>query len=97
MGSEIICHLYLRGGNPKGFGTSDEDSDEEFTEEENENEIWEEEFEEEEENEPKYINQYNPDLNGEYELNVDKWTGWIRYDRKMMKDIINGTKMVKIG
>jgi hypothetical protein len=68
--SEIICHYWLEGENPKGIGTdsSDEDDGEE------------EEIEEEiEENTPEYLEEYCPIVDN-FVLDPDKWTRWMHYD-----------------
>jgi hypothetical protein len=79
LGSEIIYHLCLRGGDPKGYGTNDDDTDEEFGDEE------EGLANEKEENEPKSISQYDPDFEDQYMIDADRWTGWIHYNGKDMK------------
>jgi hypothetical protein len=78
---EIVCHYWLKGGGPKGIGTSSSDEDEE--EEEND------QYDEEEqlmENIPEAMDQYELYF-GDHILDPEEWTGWMRYDSRCMEVI----------
>jgi hypothetical protein len=76
---EIVCHYWLKGGNPKNVGVSSSD---ESDEEEDENYLTEEE-EEIIENIPEDLDHYDWDWD-EFTIDPNKWTGWMNYDPEKM-------------